>query len=247
MLNFRECSTWQAILRIQTVIAVLIILLWGAVYLHKGWQSVWRREAAVVTKQPSFSVIDPALAKDPSVQAAKIKVVGPLANKLQPSETDTETGSTDSNPLDPNSYEMNVSAARSRPSTGNPSNVDLVTGFHRMGPVHLFHGRILVQGYRDLQFEIPPHASLPRISGTYKNLSNVQARRSGVLLLSEQQFREFLRGGPSDAVLASEGLSGTIDVALSPTHLQSQKYHLLIRNSSAQRTPVQADFTISFE
>lgn len=101
-------------------------------------------------------------------------------------------------------------------------------------------------GYRDLPFEIPPHASLPRISGSYRELRG-SARNPGLLVLSEQQFRDFLRGNRGDAVFSNDGSSGTIDVALSPTYGQGQKYHLLLRNSSRGAVLTEADFTVSFD
>jgi len=36
------------------------------------------------------------------------------------------------------------------------------------GSCLLFKGRMSLASYRDLLFEIPPHASLPRILGTYR-------------------------------------------------------------------------------
>jgi hypothetical protein len=68
-----------------------------------------------------------------------------------------------------------------------------------------------------------------------------------LLLLSDEQFRDFLRGNMGEAVFANEGSAGTIDVALSPTRAASQKYHLLLRNSAPVSVPVEADFTVSFD
>ena len=128
-----------------------------------------------------------------------------------------------------------------------PANVDLVNGFRQLPPLHLFHGRISVQGYRDLQFEVPPHASFPRVLGSYRQLGNGRLRDAGLLLLSDDQFREFTHGNSGDAVFANEGSSGAIDVALSPTRVSSQKYHLLLRGSPAASVPMEADFTVRFD
>jgi len=49
----------------------LLAFTWGAIYLHKGWQSVWRKQTTVAAKQTYVPPVDPALARDPSVQAAK--------------------------------------------------------------------------------------------------------------------------------------------------------------------------------
>jgi hypothetical protein len=77
-------GTWHSIFRLLTAVAVLLALAWGSVYLRRGWQSTWRNQGKVAAKQPFVPPVDPALARDPAVQAATIKVVGPLANQLQP-------------------------------------------------------------------------------------------------------------------------------------------------------------------
>lgn len=195
---------------------------------------MWRKQTTVAAKQAYVPPVDPALARDPSVQAAKMKVIGPLANEVQVPEASTN----------PNAAEPTEPVAT---ASAIPANVDLVNGFRELPPLHLFRGRISVQGYRDLQFEVPPHASFPRILGTYKQLGKGRSRNAGLLLLSDQQFREFMRGNMGEAVFANEGSSGTIDVALSPTRAASQKYHLLLRNSPAVSVPMEADFTVSFD
>jgi len=128
-----------------------------------------------------------------------------------------------------------------------PSRTDLVGRVKRLPPQHIFRGRLTVQGHRDLPFEVPPHASFPRLSGTYKQLRNTQSRKAGLLVLSDQQFRDFMHGDSSEAVFSSDGPSGTIEIALSPTRVDSQKYHLVICNSPAVTVPVEANFTLTFE
>jgi len=195
---------------------------------------VWRKQTTAAAKQAYVPPVDPALARDPSVQAAKMKVIGPLANEVQVPEESTN----------PNAAEPSEPLAT---ASATPANVDLVNGFRELPPLHLFCGRISVQGYRDLQFEVPPHASFPRILGTYKQVGKGRSRNAGLLLLSDQQFREFMCGNMGEAVFANEGSSGTIDVALSPTRAASQKYHLLLRSSTPVSVPVEADFTVNFD
>jgi len=55
------------------------------------------------------------------------------------------------------------------------------------------------------------------------------------------------RTDSGEAVFVSDGPSGTIEIALSPTRVDSQKYHLVIRNSTSVTVPVDADFTLTFE
>lgn len=227
----REPLTWRSVFQPLIAAVLLLAFTFGAIRLHKGWQSVWHTQT-VAGKGQFVPPVDPALAKDPSVQAAKIKVIGPLASQVQGAEDSRDPTSADTG-----QPEVPVSAS--------PADVDLVKGFRHLAPLHLFHGRISVQGYRDLQFEVPPHASFPRVQGSYKQLGNGRLRNAGLLLLSDEQFREFTHGNTADAVFTNEGSSGTIDVALSPTRISSQKYHLLLRGSPAVNT--EADFTVSFD
>lgn len=206
-------------------------LAWGAAYIHKGWKSVWRTQARVVSPKAYVPPVDPMLAKDPSVEAAKLKVVGPLANQLRSTEdANLESAETSEPPV---------------LRTATPSNVDLVRGFHHLTPIVLFHGRTSVQGFRDLQFEIPAHASFPRLVGNYEMRGSHRA--AGLLVLSEPQFQEFMRGGFGDAVFTNDGPSGNVDVALSPTHAAGQKYHLVLHNSATRTVTTEANFKLSFE
>jgi hypothetical protein len=209
----------------------LLAFTFGAIRLHKGWQSVWHKQTTISGKGQYVPPVDPALAKDPSVQAAKMKVIGPLASQIQGPQDSSDSTSAD--PAQPETV-----------ATATPANVDLVKGFRQLAPLHLFHGRISVHGYRDLQFEVPPHASFPRVLGSYKQLGNRRLRNVGLLLLSDEQFREFTHGNTGEAVFTNEG-SSTIEVALSPTRVSSQKYHLLLRGSPTVN--MEADFTVSFD
>jgi hypothetical protein len=67
----RERLTWHSIFQPLIAAALLLAFTWGAIYLHKGWQSVWRKQTTVAAKQTYVPPVDPALARDPSVQAAK--------------------------------------------------------------------------------------------------------------------------------------------------------------------------------
>jgi hypothetical protein len=232
--NARERLTWHSIFQPLTAAALLLAFTWGAIYLHKGWQSVWRKQPTVAAKQAYVPPVDPALARDSSVQAAKMKVIGPLASNVQVPEDSTN----------PDSAEAIAPTAA---ASATPADVDLVNGFRQLPPLRLFHGRLSVRGYRDLQFDVPPHASFPRVLGSYKQLGNGRSRNAGLLLLSDDQFREFTHGNLGDAVFANQGSSGMLDVALSPTRVASQKYHLLLRNSAPVSVLVEADFTVSFD
>jgi hypothetical protein len=224
-------------------VLLLIGFAWGGLYLHQGWQSIWQKQSTLPRPtQPYVPPVDPVLAADPDVQAAKMKVIGPLANQIRTPAGSPDAGSIDeTNPADPGQP-----APSTHPSTA-PVSVDLVGGFRHVPPLRLFHGRMTVKGYRQLQFEVPAHSSFPRLKGSYKQLGGSATRDSGLLLLSDAQYQDFLHGQLGDAVAWNEGSSGTVDIALSPTHFQSQKYHLLLRNPSRGGIPVEVDFTVSFD
>lgn len=232
----REPANWQSAFRPLVAAALVLAFTWGSILLLKGWKSVWHKQRPAAVAKPYVPPVDPMLANDPDIKdATKMKVIGPLANAVQDQSGSIETGSAD---LSDPAPVASTSAAR-------PADVDLVKGFRHLPPVRLFKGRLSVKGYRDLVFEIPPHASLPRIYGTYRQLES--ARNAGLLLLSDAQFREFLQGNRGEAVFSNDGSSGTVDVALSPTYAQGQTYHLLLRNSSRVGVPTEADFTVSFD
>lgn len=193
---------------------------------------MWQHQAIIENHKTYVPSIDPTLAQDPSVESAKLKVVGPLANQLQANGDDLSSDSSEGN---------EVKAAR----TYTSANVDLVAGFHHLPTVTIFQGQTSVQGLRDVQFEIPPHVSFPRLVGSYNIRGN--PRTAGVLLFSEQQFGDYVRNGLGDPVFSNEGCSGNVDVALSPTHAMGQKYHLVFRNAPARRVLAEAKFTLSFE
>lgn len=236
-LSARDRITWHSAFQPLITAALVLAFTFGAIQLHKGWKSAWRKQQRpMAATQPYVPPVDPMLANDPDVKdAAKIKVIGPLASQLQNS-----AGPADLNMLDANE------PAPAAPVNATPAGVDLVKGFRHLPPMRLFHGRMSVEGYRDLPFEVPAHASLPRIKGSYKQLGN-GPRKAGLLLLSEQQFRDFLAGNLAEAVFSNDDSSGAIDIALSPTYVQSQKYHLVLHSSSRASLPMEADFTVSFD
>lgn len=235
-LSARDRITWPAAFQPLIAAALLLAFTFGAIHLHKLWKSAWRKQQhAIAGAKPSVPLIDPNLAKDPDIQAAKIKVIGPLASQMQDS-----AGTADLNASDANAP---VPAA---PTNATPANVDLVNGFRHLPPLRLFRGRISVRRYRDLPFEVPAHASLPRITGSYKQLGSGN-HKAGLLLLSEDQFRDFLAGTLADALFSNDDSSGVIDLALSPTYVRSQKYHLVLCSSARARVPMEADFIVSFD
>jgi len=236
--KFRERAA--SVFRLLLTAAFVFALAYGVAYLHNGWQSVWRKQVIGRPTQAYVPPIDPALAQDLDIRAAKLKVIGPLGGKLQAPEEQPDPNSAETG-------EPTQEPVTATPVPATPSGADLVGRFKRLPPLHIFRGRLTVQGYRDLPFDVPPHASFPRLSGTYKQLRNTHSPKAGLLVLSDQQFRDFMHGDSGEAVFTSDGPSGTIEIALSATRGDSQKYHLVIRNSASVTVPVDANFTLTFE
>lgn len=235
-MSARDRITWASAFQPLIAAALLLAFTFSAIHLLKEWKSSRRKQQRpTVATKPFVPLIDPALAKDPDVQAAKLKVIGPLASQMQES-----TGPANLSPSD------SGDSMPAAPVNATPANVDLVNGFRHLPPLRLFRGRMSVRKYRDLPFEVPAHASLPRLRGSYKQLGSGN-RKAGLLLLSEDQFRDFLAGTLADALFSNDDSSGVIDFALSPTYVRSQKYHLVLCTSSRASVPVEADFTVTFD
>lgn len=250
-------TAFRSALGFVFIASVLGAFALGAMYLQAGWQSVWRRQSAAAHHPQTFFAIDPNLAKDPSIAAAKLKVVGPLANATK-AQDDTNADPNADEQLVPHVSETAPSPATEAPApeTTAPSpaptltareKAELATRFQHQGTLRLFHGRMTVKGCRDLQFEVPAHSSFPRVTGSYQQLGAAQSQQAGLLLLNEAQYGDFLQGTLGDALSSSDAPSGTIDVALKPTQSRAEKYHLLLRGPKKAQISLSADFTVSFE
>jgi hypothetical protein len=123
----------------------------------------------------------------------------------------------------------------------------------------------------DVPFELPAHASSPKLHGTYKSFvqsSGVQqvalsdtAADVEFLLLNEKQYADFLTGRPADAVFSADASHDQeVNFSMPPTLSKPVKYFLVFRNASltgekpgsettADKTAkrfVQADFRLDF-
>ena len=109
----------------------------------------------------------------------------------------------------------------------------------------------------DLPFDLPAHASTPKLRGTYRSfVPHNGAEQAGsddggveFLLLNEQQFTDLINGRPGDALFSADDASnGEVNFTMPPTFGKSAKYHLVFRNSSLSngKRAVQADFRIDY-
>jgi len=141
-----------------------------------------------------------------------------------------------------------------RPIAYKPSALDHV-GDSPVGTSNtILHKTFKVAGAVDVPFEIPAHASCPRLRGTYR--SYLQGAQSGddsadveFLLLNAQQFDDFLKGRPSEALFAAESAhDGEVNFTMPVTLDKPVKYYLVFRNDSPRekRKVMQADFRVDF-
>jgi hypothetical protein len=123
----------------------------------------------------------------------------------------------------------------------------------------ILHQTFGVVGIVNLPFEVPAHASNPQLRGTYRSfLKQAGVKQAGAessdadvefLLLSEQQYGEFLNGRPSEPVFSAEDAHNQeVNTALPPTRDQPAKYYLVFRNNRHElgKIVVQADFRVDF-
>jgi hypothetical protein len=130
----------------------------------------------------------------------------------------------------------------------------------------LLHKTFNVARIVDLPFDLPAHASTPKLRGTYRSFAThgggqqaaEQSDDHGAdvefLLLNEQQFADLLSGHPSDALFSTDAASsGEVNFSMAPTFGQTAKYYLVFRNSAFRdsshagaKRAVQADFRIDF-
>jgi hypothetical protein len=70
----------------------LLLVGWAGIRGRSEWLRVWNDQLHAAKKPATFSNIDPTFAKDPAIDGAKLKVIGPLANTMQRqrSEADSE-------------------------------------------------------------------------------------------------------------------------------------------------------------
>ena len=80
-----------------------------------GWSSVWRSQHLLTAKRSRIVLVDPALANDPAVDAAKLTVVGPLANAIEPVENAPDAGQNATPPTPPTAFDHVERPATSKP------------------------------------------------------------------------------------------------------------------------------------
>ena len=112
-----------------------------------------------------------------------------------------------------------------------------------------------VGGVVDVPFEVPAHASMPQLHGTFRSFIQPNGKPSSdpaadvdFQLLNEPEFSHFVGGQPTEALFsADETHDQEVNVTLPPTLNKPAKYHLVFVNASrATKKVVQPDFRIDF-
>jgi hypothetical protein len=128
----------------------------------------------------------------------------------------------------------------------------------RVAPIHFLHKTFAVKKYVPFEFEVPPHAAIPRLHGTFKSF----IRRPGEDDLSDEstdvdfnlmdpdQYRDFVqsRGGGTALHSVEATHDHEVEFLLSPTKENPDKYYIVFSNSPGRAglIYVRTDFTLSF-
>ena len=128
----------------------------------------------------------------------------------------------------------------------------------RMEPIHFLHKTFSVKKYTPFNFEVPPHAAIPHLHGTFRAFVSQPGQdplsddttNVDFLLLNGDQYDDFVHGrGDGTALHSTEPTHDhEVDFILPPSHDAPEKYYVVFRNSpgGAVVKSVQADFTLSF-
>jgi hypothetical protein len=107
----------------------------------------------------------------------------------------------------------------------------------------LLHKTFPVIALVNLPFDIPAHAAMPLLRGTYSTVEGDVE----FLLLNREQYADLLSGHPREAVFAAEDArSQEVNTGLPPTMDRPARYYLVFRNNSKGKKLVQADFRVDY-
>jgi hypothetical protein len=217
-----------------------------------GFQYVWQKQVVVAAKKKPVPLIDSKLAQDPSIRGAKIQMIGPLAHAMNgkgksdaaeiASVVSVDEG--DSSAGDGTAAED----ADGRPSADPAVPFNLV-GYSRAQQPQRFRATFQLRTYRYFHLVVPPHATSPRVQGTFSAAlaKNKSADLADFLVLDGDQLKDFARGGAPEPIFSHESSQGVIDVQLSPTILDGKDYYLVFSNPDRRARTVTADFTATFD
>src|SRR5438270_11628537 len=211
-----------------------------------GWKYFWQKQVATAVKPHPVPLIDPTLAKDPSIAGAKLEVVGPLSNAMNGKSEGALLADVG---LEGASAQNET--AQQPPATGAPavpaSPFDLAPHSDPQAPRH-FHATFHVSSYRYFRLLVPAHTRSPRVQGTFKcSDRNRSASATDFLVLDGDQLKDFVQGAGGNGAASNEASGGIIDISLNPTVLDSKEYYLVFSSPDNGSRTVTADLTATFE
>jgi len=221
---------WSGVSRLLIGFVLFALAGWFVVHAAFGWNSVWQKQQVVAAKRRPVVLVDPTLASDPSIEDAKMKVIGPLANAVEPVDNPSEIKQPPPSPAAPNAF-------------------DHVQKPTSSAPIRL-HNTFVVKTYRFFAFQVPAHTTSPKFRGAFKSYFSNRDKSDAVveaLLLDEQQFNQFVHGNSGTTVFSNESASGDMDLTLNATPFEPKKYYLVFRTPDARSRVVTADFTAIFD
>jgi hypothetical protein len=214
------------------LLLVAFVFIVGGVYSYRRMQQVPLIAPAVPPK-PSENPKDYAEAK----QAAQaVTMVGPLAEYMAKQE---------GGPRPSEAKEVET-------VTWIPTASDHVGGSVVGSTAPILRKSFMVRSAVQVAFQVPAHAASPRLRGTFHSSATPGGGGAApveVLVLSDEQYSEFVNKRAGDAIFdAEDAPAADVNASLPPTFNQPAQYHLIFRNNSRAEGKkfVKADFRMEF-
>lgn len=121
--------------------------------------------------------------------------------------------------------------------------------------IAILKDKFRLAGVVDVPFQVPAHASMPQLHGTFRSFVQVSGKPSSdtqsdvdFRLLNEEEFSHFLSGQPSEALFSADATHDQeVNASLPPTLGHPAKYHLVFMNETrSTKKVIQPDFRIDF-
>jgi hypothetical protein len=213
------------------LLLVAFVFIMGGLYGYRHMQQV----PLVAPAVPPNSSENHASYAEAKQAAQAVKMVGPLAQYMANQEGPTAAAAKDVETV-----------------TWIPTASDHVGGSVVGSTAPILRKSFTVRSAVQIAFEVPAHASTPRLRGTFESSATPGGGADApveVLVLSDQQYSEFVSQRAGDAAFQAEDApAADINAQLPPTFSQPARYHLIFRNNSrAERKKfVKADFRMEF-
>lgn len=135
-----------------------------------------------------------------------------------------------------------------------PTASDHVEGSIGGTTMPILHDKFQVTVIVDLVFQVPAHAAMPQLHGTFRSFVPASAKPTGDTdadvefhLLNNQEYSNFLNAEPSEALFSAEATHDEgINVSLPPTLNKPATYHMVFLNESRKKKVIEADFRLEF-